>query len=216
MKKLICLLVLLVPGIASAQYRRGGGYAGGGGEYAEGPWAFHNGLTFEGNIGLGGMWSRDTTGNTSDTRPSLGLDAGIGGFITPQLALTLRFASVNYTQDINDSIGPIGTDTIEAIFLGPSLQYWATPQFFVGGGIGYAIAHEQVSFDNGSTLSSQNDPTGLALDLRAGFMIWRQFRNSLNLSFEYTPGFYKQDRGNGTSESIQLNGFQVSFGYQFL
>jgi opacity protein-like surface antigen len=215
MKKLICLLVLLVPGIASAQYR-GGGPNGPPPQYSGDPYAFHNGLTFEGNIGLGGMWSRDTTGNTSDTQPSLGLDLGIGGFLTPQVALSLRMASVNYSQDINDAFGPIGTDTISAIFVGPSLQYWATPQFFLGGGIGYAIAHESVTFDDGSTIDSTNDPTGIALDLRAGFEIWRQFRNSLNISVEYTPGFFKQDRGNGVSDSIQLNGFQVAFGYQFL
>ena len=207
MKKLICLAVLLVPAIAAAQPGPPPGYAG-----PEGAWAFHNGLTFEGNIGLGGMWARDTTGNTSNTQASIGLDGGIGAFLTPQIALTLRMASVNYSQDI----GVDATATLSAIFLGPSLQYWATPQFFIGGGIGYAIAHESVSYSNGATADSTNDPTGVAIDLRAGFEFWHQMRNSMNVSVEYTPGFYKQDLGNGTTESLQLNGFQVSFGYQFL
>lgn len=213
MKKLLCLAVLLAPSIAAAQP----GYRGGGGYYAaqEGsPWAFHNGLTFEGNLGLGGMWSRDTSGNTSDTYASLGADIGIGGFLTPQLALTLRMASVNYSVDVNDGNG--GTITESAIFVGPSLQYWVNPQFWVGGGIGYAFDHLSYSDAFGNSANSNNDPSGVALDLRAGFEFWRSFRNSLNVSVEYTPGFYKQDLGNGASASAQLNGFQVAFGYQFL
>lgn len=210
MKKLLILLVLIVPSIASAQYRRGPGYYGGGGEYN--PWAFHNGLTFEGNIGLGGMWSRDTSGNTSDTYASLGLDGGIGGFLTPQVALTLRMATVNYSVDNYQG----GSDTLSSIFLGPSVQYWATPQFWLGGGIGYAIAHVSSTDYYGTQYDSVDDPTGVALDLRAGFEFWRSFRNSLNVSVEYTPGFYKTDLGNGQTLHEQLNGFQISFGYQFL
>ena len=203
MKKLLILLVILVPSIASAQYR------GGGGEYN--PWSGHNGLTFEGNIGLGAEIFRTSANGVdySDNQAAIGLDGGVGGFLTPQLALTARLASVSFSEDQHDGQG--GSVTYSSLFIGPSLQYWATPQFWLGGGVGYAIAHQSYSNDNGVTGDSRNDPTGFALDLRAGFTFWKQFRNSMNVSVEYTPGFYKDSGVN-----YQLNGFQVAFGYQFL
>ncbi|MCX5742342.1 MAG: hypothetical protein NT062_07585 [Proteobacteria bacterium] len=159
--------------------------------------------------GLGG----DST--SSDSRAALGGNIGIGGFVSPNLAITLRIASVNYTYDANDGQGGRYTDS--AIFAGPSVQYWVNQNLWVGGGIGYAIAHTSYTNDFGDTGDSINDPTGVSLDLRAGYTFWKQFRNSLNVSAEYTPGFYgEDDLGALGKVSYQLNGFAVLFGYQYL
>ncbi len=215
MKKLLTLLVIAMPSIAAAQ--PGGMYS-----QPEPPMAFHNGLTFEANLGFGAMWSRverSSSGGTSvdesDSYASLGANLGIGGFIAPNLAITARMATVNYTQDVNDGAG--GTDTLSAIFFGPSVQYWINPNLWIGGGIGYAIAHRSYQNDFGETGDSTNDPTGLALDLRVGYTFWKQARNSLNVSFEYTPGFYGEDDYGALGRvSYQLNGMAVLFGYQYL
>ena len=215
MKRLVLLACVLAPSIAAAQPA---GYY----NQPQDPWMFHNGLTFEGNLGFGTMVARvDKTGgvggdaSSSDSRAALGANLGIGGFITPQIALSLRIASVSYSYDANDGYNGVYTD--EAIFAGPSIQYWINDKLWIGGGIGYAIEHVSYSADDGTTGDSTNDPTGVALDLRGGFTFWKSMRNSLNVSVEYTPGFYgEEDRGALGKFSYQLNGFAVLFGYQYL
>ena len=146
---------------------------------------------------------------------AIGVAGGIGGFINPQIAISLRLASVNYSTDAFDGLG--GTYTRSALFIGPAIQYWVNPNFWLGGGIGYSIDHLSYQNDFGDVGDSVNDPTGIGLSLRAGYTFWSQLRNSVYVQAEYTPGFYGEvNQGGAGNQSVQLNGFAVSIGYQYL
>jgi hypothetical protein len=181
---------------ASAQGYYGGGYGGGGGGW----WAYHNGLTFEANIGLGYLNERSGGQSYNDFGLSFP-DLGIGGFLTPQLALTLREANMSYSDDFADG----SSVSVTSIFIGPSLQFWVNPIFWLGGGVGFAVAHSFTGDGNGDFGFGTDN--GFGLDLRAGVTFGRQWRRSFNASIEVTPSFY----GDYT-----LTGVALEFGYQFL
>ena len=215
MKRFVLLAAVLAPSVAAAQPA---GYY----NQPQAPFQFHNGLTFEGSIGLGAMIYRETwQGGAnngveySEQTGAIGVAGGIGGFINPQIAISLRLASVNYSTDAFDGLG--GTYTRSALFIGPAIQYWVNPNFWLGGGIGYSIDHLSYQNDFGDVGDSVNDPTGIGLSLRAGYTFWSQLRNSVYVQAEYTPGFYGEvNQGGAGNQSVQLNGFAVSIGYQYL
>jgi hypothetical protein len=179
----------------------------------------HKGFVLEANLGFGAMKFSvdDGMGTTiSDTKSALGVGFGIGGFITPQLAITLRAANVNYSMDFgDDGQGGTVTATAYAVFVGPSVQYWIHRNFWIGGGIGLAYQHLSLS-DSSVMADSINDPKGVGFDLRAGYTFYKNAKNALNVSLEITPGFYSADDGQGGNTSYQLNGVTILFGYQYL
>jgi len=217
MKRLLLLAAVLAPSVATAQPAGYPGY-----QPTGAPFEFHNGLTFEGSIGLGAMIYRETwQGGSrngleySEQTGAIGVAGSIGGFINPRIAISLRLASVNYSTDAFDGLG--GTYTRSALFIGPAIQYWVNQNFWVGGGIGYAIDHLSYQNDFGDVGDSVNDPTGIGLSLRGGYTFWSQLRNSVYVQAEYTPGFYGEvGQGSYGAQSVQLNGFAVSIGYQYL
>ena len=151
----------------------------------------HAGLTFEANLGFGFL--RISGDGDSQSEGSIaGLDLGIGGFLNPRMALTLRIAGVTYVAD--------GGQITQA-FLGPSLQYWATPNVWLGGGIGLGVV--QIKSDFGGSDSE----TKLGLDLRAGYTFNPNAKHSFNLSVEFTPTFFD----GGT-----ISGLGLLLGYQLL
>jgi len=184
------------------------------------PWAFHQGITFEANIGVGFMWERvsfgDGTSATSDTKVALGgLNLGIGGWIAPNLAITARVAGVTYSApDQDDGAGGTISQSLTGAFFGPSVQYWLDPHLWIGGGAGLAVAAVLSSSDSqGGTVQSSDNQTGFGLDLRAGYSFSSGMSpNSWNLSVELTPGFFGADN----NVTVQLNGFAILFGYQYL
>lgn len=217
MKRLFLLAAVLAPSVAAAQPAGYPGY-----QPTGAPYEFHNGLTFEGSIGLGTMVYRETWeggiragDEESSGTGALGLAGSIGGFISPQIAISLRLASVSYSVDAYDGAG--GTFTRSAIFIGPAIQYFLNPKLWVGAGIGYSIDHLSYQNAYGDTGDSVNDPTGIGLSLRGGYSFWHQLRNSMYVQAEYTPGFYGEvNQGALGTQSVQLNGFAISVGYQYL
>jgi len=165
--------------------------------------SLRRGLTGELNLGLGFIWARNGDGQESDTEAALaGLSAGIGGWINPQMALTLRVAGATYSTDVGTSSARFTTGVV-----GPSLQYWLDDRLWVGGGAGLGFA--AVTIDGADT---QPDPeTGLGLDLRAGYTFTSGSENTFNVSVEYNPTFFDV---NG--QSLQINSFGILFGYQHL
>ena len=123
-----------------------------------------HGFTME--LGLG----MSQTGTSSDVggrdHSGLGLaplSLGLGGFLTPRLALIGRAAGTSYSRE--DSRGN-SYSTVNG-FYGPTLQYWATDRVFLGGGVGLAVlaadlygeARKDVRFFD----------TGIGLNARAGW-----------------------------------------------
>lgn len=154
----------------------------------------HTGLTFEANIGFGMLRAAADDGGEVETESALGgLNLGIGGFINPQMALTLRIAGATHSED--------GASITQA-FGGPSLQYWLSDAAWLGGGIGLGVA--RLSFDGSSESYSES---GVGLDLRAGYTFNPRAKHSFNVSAEITPTFL--DGGTFT-------GIALLFGYQTL
>lgn len=134
------------------------------------PPTVRRGVTFEANIGLGIL--RVSRDGDSDSENGLGgLNLGIGVFVNPRMAISLRVAGVTYFE--NDV-------SLTQAFIGPSLQYFVNDNLFVGGGLG--IGTVRIANDNDS--ASEND---LGLDLRIGYSFNPGARHSFNASLEVTP-----------------------------
>ena len=87
-------------------------------------------MTFEANLGIGWIHgSTDTASDTSDLSLG-GLDLGLGGWVSPQLAITGRIAGVT------DSVS--GGRITSGVLVG-AVQYWPTPNVWVGGGLGVGV-----------------------------------------------------------------------------
>lgn len=180
-------LVAAAPAVAHAQAYPGG-YPGPGG-YAPPP--TRQGLTFEANLGFGLFWA-SSDGDSSDKEGALGgLDLGIGTFVNPRTAITARIAGVTYSE---------AEGLITEAFFGPSVQYFVSPNAFVGGGLGLGVVRVEI---DGFGSDSEN---GLALDLRAGYTFDPLAKHSFNVSVEYSPAFV---------EDTTWHGFAILGGYQF-
>ena len=204
------LLSLLVPATALAQapgdpsqgpppgyqppgYQPGYGPPPG---YQPGEWR-RTGFTFEANIGAGYVHATDNSGNNANSDTTLaGLDIGVGGFLSPSLALTFRIAGVTFT-DQNDSSVRIVDE-----FVGPSVQYWATDNAWLRAGIGLALISALTSDD--STSISEH---ALGFDFGIGYSLTTHSKHTINFSAEATPGFFSQ----GTATT-----FSLLVGYQYL
>jgi hypothetical protein len=149
-------------------------------------------MTFEANLGLGWI-----TGDSDTSDLGLGgLSLGLGGWVSPKLAITGRIAGVTLSDN---------GARLSNVFFGPSLQYWIDDHFWLGGGLGVGIL--ALSLDNGDGDSI----TGLGLDLRIGYTFTVGSENTINASFELNPGHFSE---NGNSET--LTGIGILLGYQHL
>lgn len=178
----------------------------------QGPWAFHQGVTFEANLGIGYAHLTDQNSNmTLDTDADLaGLDIGVGGWITPQLALTGRIAGVNIKYQGTENLD----GNIVLAWVGPSLQYWPDPHFWFGGGIGFAtyrlIGNSQCN-SNGQDNCGLN---GYGADVRAGYS-FGDTQHTFNVSVELNPTHINAPNGS-SSDGGTATSFALLFGYQYL
>ncbi|MDB4959915.1 MAG: hypothetical protein JWO36_7484 [Myxococcales bacterium] len=211
MRKL-ALLALFIPSAVLAQPYApppSGGPAYGGPTYAmpADPLAFHQGMTFEANLGVG--YARASANGMSDSSDAAlaGADFGLGGWMSPNLAITARIAGVQ----VKSGTGPQNGTLVNAFF-GPSAQYWFDPHIWVGGGAGLST-YRQVG---GNCTSADNcGVNGFGLDFRAGYSMG-DTQHVFNVSVEVNPGFYSIDTGAGTSVGISVTSIALLAGYQYL
>ena len=173
------------------------------------PFAAHQGLTLEVNVGIGFDHVTDASGldNPIDSDAALaGANLGIGGWLTPRLALTFRVAGVDVSS-MDVQFGT-GHGTLEHAFFGPTLQYWLTSHLWIGGGIGFAT-YRYIHGGCNTTVSSCST-NGFGGDLRAGFT-FGSGPHTFNLSVEANPSYFSNTDGTGTATSLALLA-----GYQFL
>lgn len=169
-----------------------------------GNWQHHRGVTFEANLGFGAVHFTDSSSTgtfTSDTSLA-GLDLGVGGWLSPNMAITARISGLN----ISDSQFSSSSGSFIVAFFGPSLQYWTDEHLWFGGGAGLAVA----GFVGGDA-SSSSSTNGFGLDLRVGYSFGSTSAHTFNVSFELTPGFYSNNGSSGTA-----TGAAFLAGYQFL
>jgi hypothetical protein len=165
----------------------------------QGPRNFHESMTFELNLGIG--WTRTSPENVDAFNSDLGvggLSIGVGGWVSPKLAVTGRLAGV--------TVGGQDEAQTSAIFLGPSVQYWVDNHFWFGGGAGLGL---DAGKDTSGT--SKKSVAGIGLDFRVGYTFNEGSPNTFNASLEVNPGFFSE---NGSSATI--TGIGILLGYQHL
>jgi hypothetical protein len=157
------------------------------------PWAFHHGFTFDASLGLGSIGYSNSV--------IAGPDFGAGGWLFPQLAVTVRFAGIHVGQD--------GVGSSMQFFVGPALQYWVHPHFWLGAGAGYSI-YRACTDDYGCHYK------GYGFDLRAGYTFGTSSTHTFNVSIEANPGLYSPNDSDTSSRSVTATGIAFLAGYQFL
>ena len=176
MKALLIAMLVLAPAHAMAQ---------------TGP--HRDGFTIETSLGVGST-SVSGDGRSSESYTSIaGLDLGIGGFVSPDVALTFRIAGTTYF--VPASVFPESTQSIAmtSALVSPALQYWVSDRLFVGGGAGLGV------WDNDA-----DDPpqTGFGLDARVGYGVLVGRRGTIFLTGEITAGFF--DEGNTVGYGVKV------------
>lgn len=183
-----------------------------------GPWATHQGITFEANLGVGFAHLTDSNSNSSiNTDAALaGLDIGVGGWLNPQLALTGRISGV----DIKYGDSQTGTasimGTLVLAWVGPSLQYWPDPHFWMGGGVGFATY--RLIGNNSCSASTQSDACGIngfGFDMRAGYT-FGDSQHTFNTSIEINPSHFSDNNSNNSSGGGWGTAIAFLVGYQYL
>lgn len=161
-----------------------------------------SGLTFQAAASLGALYEHDNLGgSTSDGQGVIGGAAGIGGFLTPDLALLGRVSLVRFGLEASDGIGTVASGSVINVFLGPWLQYWAGDHLWVAAGLG--VARNRASL-TGSGTSTAVTVDGWGLDFGIGTAIGSG-PTRFSLGFDFTPTFFEDaDVGNYNDYSVTL------------
>lgn len=138
------------------------------------------------NLGAG---IQNDTGIEETAVGLAGANLGLGGFVTPNLAIMARVSGTNVSYDtIFGDIAQVSG------VLAPTLQYWANDRVSLEGGVG-------MGFWNAEGESS----TGVGLILGVGFTLFNRGKHNLQLGLEYAPAF---------TEPGSVHNFGITFGYQ--
>jgi hypothetical protein len=122
-----------------------------------------------------------------------GLNYGVGGFLTEDLALMFRLSSTNVRYDLAAAgdyrqVSGVG---------GPAVQWWLSDKFNVEAGAGFGFWSANTGEDN----------RGFGLLLGAGVTLLNRGKHHLQLGVQYAPAFTDP----GTVHNV---GF--TFGYQLM
>jgi hypothetical protein len=101
-----------------------------------------------------------------------GLNLGLGGFVSPNLAVLFRFSGTNVRYgEPYEFLGDIVSG-----FAGPSVQYWASDSFNFEGGLGVGV----VGYENGGSRRA------VGALLAAGYSFYHKKKSSLQVGIEYS------------------------------
>lgn len=139
-------------------------------------------------VNLGAGIQNDTA--LEETRPAVaGVNIGIGGFVTRNLAILGRFSGTGavYETGFGDMRQVSGV-------LAPTVQYWVSDRLNVEGGAGFGVWAAEGESDR-----------GFGLVLGAGVTVFNRGRHNLQVGVEYAPAF---------TEPGTVHNFGITFGYQ--
>jgi hypothetical protein len=123
-----------------------------------------------------------------------GLNLGVGGFLTEDLALMFRISGTNVMYDV----AGFGNLSQVSGVGGIALQYWPTDRFNVEGGVGLGFWHAGGMFGT--------EQQGFGVIAAGNVVLLTRGRHTLQVGAEYAPAF--TDWG-----TIQNVGFTL--GYQY-
>lgn len=132
------------------------------------------GVAFEIGIGLGLMSATSDTGSSGSAFGLAGISAGLGGYLSENVALTLRISGGTVSEN---------GERLGQYFAGPALQRWLSDTVWVGGGVGLGVAQ---LISSGATVID----TDLGFSARIGANLTGRSLHSINLSAEYTVGLH--------------------------
>ena len=161
------------------------------------------GFTLLLSLGLG---LQDDQGLEENTVGLSGLNLGIGGFLSEQLALMLRVSGTTANYTIELGIDPEPEISQVSGVLALSVQYWVNDKVYLEGGPGLAVFSADVDFGDVFGSEEVNDQA-FGLVLGAGFTLSNKRKNNLHLGLEYAPGFF---------EAGTIHNIGVTIGYQLL
>jgi len=143
------------------------------------------------NLGVG--FQRDSYVDQTETGLA-GLNLGIGGFLTEDVALMFRWSGttgVNYTAYSQTS----------AVY-GPAVQYWIDDRLALeaGAGVGMWRAFDAVTDED--VIES-----GLGMILGVGYTLFGSGKHAFRLGIEYAPAF---------TEPAWVHNFGIVLGWQLL
>jgi hypothetical protein len=199
-KLLFAFAVLLIPGLASAQY-----YGGGGGGYYQQPSAVPGGfhqrtgrLTFGLGLGLGGMHDNGSTIQCDNcaTSAAVEFDGHIGGMLSPRFALLFEAQSNLRTIHSDAYNGDTVLSNNAGMIAG---QYWLTPQLWIKGGIG--LANLQVNDPGYATYTSG---TGGAIMGAVGLELASMRFFAIDLQGRIIEANYGGDIGSVTAANVGI------------
>jgi hypothetical protein len=130
-----------------------------------------------------------------------GLNLGIGGFVSPDLAVMFRISGTNVQYE-SASDNRWDTGVVSGVG-GVSVQYWINDAINLEGGFGYGIA----SVEPPGT-EKRTDKTGYGFIVGAGFSFFHRGKTSLQAGVEYAPVIL--DGGKF------VHNLCIAFGYQRL
>jgi hypothetical protein len=121
-----------------------------------------------------------------------GLNFGVGGFLTRDVALMFRLSGTNVTYDL-----AFGEYRQISGVTGPTVQWWLSDRFNIEAGAGFGYWNA----DTGE------DSRGLGILLGTGVTLFNRGKHNLQFGVQYAPAFTDP----GTVHNV---GFTI--GYQFL
>lgn len=144
-----------------------------------------HGFTLGFGFGIGGM-SNDNgaieCGNCDYQPASVGFDFHLGGMVNPRLALLGEIWGTGQAVDAS------GTTVLVQTMVMFAVQYWATPQLWLKGGIGGA--NLSYSIDDGYDQYSNDVDSGAAIMGAVGYELLSSPRFSIDLQLRVGSGSY--------------------------
>lgn len=142
-----------------------------------------HGLTVEASLGYGWIRVDPDQGDSDSESGRAGPNLGIGGWIAPTTALTVRLAAVQYSDSS-------GSFTIG--FFGGALQQWLSQAVWLG--VGAGVGSATINLDG---ISGSFSESGLGLEARFGVVPFISGQFSVNLSVEANTAFLDAGRISG-------------------
>ena len=122
-----------------------------------------------------------------------GLNLGVGGFLTEDLALMFRLSSANVRYDL---VAPGDYRQVSGV-AGPALQWWLSDRLNVEAGAGFGFWSANTGEDN----------RGLGLLVGAGITLLNRGKHHLQVGIQYAPAF---------SDPGTVHNVGFTFGYQLM
>lgn len=154
-------------------------------------WGLYGGF----GLALGNM-TFDCDGCEDDQLESVGLHGDIGWRINPRVGISFDFYGMAHPEDT-----AFGTLTLVHAVNTIALQYWATPQLWLKGGLG--VAQMQLHYDDGGPPDTSDTVGGIMLG--AGYEVLSTPSFSLDLSLRIASGFFEDGTATNAGVAFSVN-----------